>query len=406
MSKPELKTIASGVYQLIWEDYHLTAHVNRMRSSHDVVSAEVLIKSTSPGLQASHLHQARLNLTSPAARKTLAKHLQDEYADLAPWSVVVEQLAILTLSQYRVGEPILALSDLPPLERLLYRIEPFLLEKEPTLIYGQGGTGKSLLAAFFAVMLDYVVDGYGMVTEPGRTLYLDYESGPYDLKERLDAIRRGLGITSGMNTLYRFCFQPLVADIEEIQAVVAENEIDLVIVDSVGPACAGEPENAQVVLDYFRALRSLRVTPLSIDHVAKDKTVPFGSVYKTNAARSVWEIKSAKEENQAELHIGLFHRKVNRGRTHQPRGFRVRFKADGEIIFSREDIRDVADLAHGASLNSRVLHLLRNGSKTRDAIAEELEITEKQVVHILSYHAGKGIVTKVGEDGWGLAAKP
>ena len=403
MSKPTLKTIASGVYALEWAEFQLSAHINRVRSSHDTVSAEVLIRSGAPGLQGSHLHQARLNLTSTTARKTLAKHLQEEYANIAPWSAVVEQIAVLVLTHYRAGEPILELANLPPQERLEYRLEPFLLDKDPTLIYGKGGTGKSTLASFFAVVLDYLVDVQGMKAEPGRVLYLDYEAGPYELKDRLDGIKRGLGIEAGLSTLYRFCYQPIVADIEEIQAAVAENDIALVIVDSVGPACGGEPENAQVVLDYFRALRSLRIATLSIDHVAKDKTEPFGSVYKFNMARSVWEVRGTQEENSDEMHVGLYHRKLNSGKRRMPQGFRVSFK-DEAIRFAREDVREVPELAQGTSINSRVLHALRNGALSAAIISDEIESDERQVAKALSHHLTKGKVTKIGER-WGLAAE-
>ena len=83
----------------------------------------------------------------------------------------------------------------------------------------------------------------------------------------------------------------------------------------MGPACAGNPNDPEPTIEYFRALRSLRCCTLTIDHVAKaaaGQRTPFGTVYKTNLSRNVFELRKAQEVDEARISLGLFHRKALR----------------------------------------------------------------------------------------------
>lgn len=98
--------------------------------------------------------------------------------------------------------------------------------------------------------------------------------------------------------------------------------IKLVIVDSVGFALDGDAENARDVLGFYRAciqpLKEAGASPLLIDHQAKvikgekysDKQA-FGSVYKTNAVRSSFQIRGSHE--QGEITATFTHKKNNSG---------------------------------------------------------------------------------------------
>ena len=57
----------------------------------------------------------------------------------------------MTLDHYRAGEPILIVGNGDTPISTNYLLYPFLIEKQPTLIYGEGGTGKSYLALFIAL---------------------------------------------------------------------------------------------------------------------------------------------------------------------------------------------------------------------------------------------------------------
>ncbi|OLC67386.1 MAG: hypothetical protein AUH69_04430 [Actinobacteria bacterium 13_1_40CM_4_65_12] len=128
---------------LVWPNgvrFALTA----IRDGHDGVRGELTI-----------LHGPRrlswglCSLSSPAARETLRKKLDATAPDL-PWGDYLEE-ATWTLKQAaRQGEPLVTLTGQvrSPTRELLPR---FLYEGEPTLLYADGDTGKSLVALALAV---------------------------------------------------------------------------------------------------------------------------------------------------------------------------------------------------------------------------------------------------------------
>lgn len=376
--KPTLEENA-GVYSLFWEDFKIRGRVDRLKEdSRQNVSAEVLLRTDIPGTS-SHLHQARLNLTSTTSRRSLARALE-ERLNTVDWSALIEQLCVLVLRRYREGEPVLIVGDIPIAERLKYRVEPLIVDKQPNLLYGKGGTGKSLLATFLAVLMDDAPASCGLKVEPGPVLYLDYETSSEEVRERITGIMAGLEQQRRSKVMYRFCFQRLADDIVEVQRIVNEHGIQMAIVDSVGPACGGEPESADVVLNYFRALRSLRITTLSVDHTNKEGHL-FGSVYKFNASRSVFELKGSEEQDG--LNIGLWHRKSNNTRRIKPLGFKVEFKEEA-ISFSQQDIRNLPDFAKDMVLQDRIAGVLKREPLSIEAIAEKLDVSSATIKTILN----------------------
>ena len=105
--------------------------VDRLRNERENLTGEIAVKTTNPGI-APHLHQARFNLTSTTARKTLAKAL-GERLDLA-WDDMIEQACVMVLAKHREGEPVIRVGKLPPREGLKYRVDPILLNNQPTII--------------------------------------------------------------------------------------------------------------------------------------------------------------------------------------------------------------------------------------------------------------------------------
>lgn len=383
MSAPKLSANA-GIFDLLWEKEQVAIRVDRIRSHSDSVTGEITVKTLLPGHNV-HVHQARLNLTSTSARRGLAKHCEERVPDSAlDWQAIIEEMAVMVLVKVREGESVVCLHDVPPREGPRHRLAPLLLEGHPNYVYGDGGTGKSLVAAFCGVLVSSGAQHCGLTTMPGPVLYLDYETSAEEMHERVAAIEEGLGDPACSRILYRFCVQPLANDIEEIQKVVAENEIEFVVVDSAGPALGGEKGDPKdPVIEYFRALRSLRICSLTIDHVTKGeggRKLPYGSVYKFNLARNVFELRKSQEAGEDEMYVGLYHRKANFGRLLSPTGFRLSLKeaADGtlsSVTFATARVRDVPALMEGASARERIVgFLLSEGPSTAAQIAVALDM--------------------------------
>ena len=139
----------------------------------------------------------------------------------------------------------------------------------PTIWYAAGGTGKSTLAAALT----------GELEQRGiPTLILDWETSEDDY--RATAVR--LFGDDLPDIKYRRCDRPLVIEAESIAQQIDECAIRYVVIDSAGYAADGRPEDAEVALRFFRALRTLRVGSLTLAHISSGEhgsDRPFGSVF-------------------------------------------------------------------------------------------------------------------------------
>lgn len=405
MSIPTIRANA-GIYDLLWENEQVAIRIDRIRESHEHVTCEIVVKTLRPGTP-QHLHQARLTLTSTTARQTLVKQLCQR-SDEDIWMDIVEQACVEVLAAYRKGEPVVELHEAKSREGPRFRLSPLLLDGHPNYIYGDGSTGKSYLATYFAVLISSGFHKCGLDPLPANILYLDYEMSEDLMKERMLAIEQGLGEGDCSSIQYRFCVQPLANEIEAIQAIVAEKEIEFVVVDSAGPALGGERGDPKdPVIEYFRALRSLRCGSLTTDHITKDNTSrkPYGSVYKFNLARNVYELRKEQGEDERSIQVGLYHRKNNFGRLLPSRGFNLDF-TDTATTFSSCNVRDIPALAEGMSVPKRIEGLLLGsiqGFTVKD-ISEQLEIPEPHIRTALSRGDGT-LFTKLDKGRYGALAR-
>lgn len=404
MSKPSCE-VNAGIYVLKWADYNLLLRADRLKDRSEAVSAEIVIKSNLPG-QPQHLHQARLNLTSTTSRRQLASFLTNRYGELPPWGDILEQACVIILEKYREGEPPIKLGELPVREALRYRVAPLLVEKQANLIYGAGQSGKSLLALYLAVLIESPLNHNGLSTEPGKVLFIDYETDEDEVAHRVRSIQAGLNLGMPTDILYRYGRMPLADDIEQIQRIVVENELDVVMVDSLGMAAGGDQDKSTDIIRYFQALRTLKVTTLTIDHVNKEGKL-YGNVYKFNEARCIFEVKASSEPGVDHLDVGLYHRKMNNGRLNTPLGFSFHFE-DTRYTIRKQDLTLVPDLAGSLPLRQQIASALQHGALSVEDIAEATQ--QKSASIRVTLNRYKQQFQPVYQDGvrenlWGLKAE-
>ena len=149
-----------------------------------------------------------------------------------------------------------------------------------TILFGDGGTGKGVLAAWWAARL---ARDEGM-----KVLIIDYEqNATHEWRPRIEAFG-GKKILDSV-----FIWQPSDAiwDIAaDVRQAVLDFAIDYVMVDSVTYACVGqEVEKSTTATMYSLAVAQFGVPVLSLAHTTKtepDKAKwPFGSVFWSNGAR-------------------------------------------------------------------------------------------------------------------------
>ena len=390
-------SIVGGIYSFEWESERVKITLERLREdSRRTVQADISIRAEPEG----HIHMTRLNILTTRGRKDVASYARERCQRGRDWDAIIEQLCVETLKHYRAGEPLLNLGELRPPPEPVYRLNPFIVENEATIIYGEGGIGKSYLAGFMAALIDQNLSTNLYSPIAGKVLYLDYETTSDIAARRFQALTRGFGFGGQSNVIYRFCHQSLPADISEIQRIVAEEHVSLVVIDSAGPACGGDPESASAAINYFTALRSLRIASITIAHRSKAQTIgPYGSVNWMNYPRMAYELKKSQEEESDIMHVALIHRKVNDGRLQRPISFRIKWHDSGAVTVEPEEFEDVPEFVEELPLADKVAVAIRNhGPLTIDEIAEVTGQPKRSLATIVSRNRSR--FRRIGDKKW------
>lgn len=381
--KPEV-AVADEIYSFSWP-VGITAQVERLTEARGELTGEVTIRTTRPprpGL----LHSARLNIMSTQSRSTLARVLAQRDPDL-DWLAVVEAICYRTREHYRDGDPSIDLRTYERSRSARLFLSPFLEYGGPTVIAAHGGTGKTRLAWALAVTAGTGVPIVGRLqAEPCPVLFADYETDADTGDEILAAVCAGAGITERPPVHYR----RMVASLHESAATLRRERLrtqaGLVIVDSLGPARGGDPNDAETTIRTFNAARSLGVPVLFTDHITNSEALggeakkPFGSAYTWNLARVVWMMDKVQAEGEDSVTVALVNKKRNNGRLISRLGFRIDFENEDDqllgIRFSSTDLTTVPGLAEKVPVRTRIVALLRKQAplKIHD-IAAELELS-------------------------------
>ena len=205
-------------------------------------------------------------------------------------------------------------------------VENSIWEGHASSWFGEGGVAKSMLAMHLALTVAAQDKRYWMAfnVKTVPVLYLDFELDADEQHRRALELAAGMGL-EGIPENFYYLSAAMLPPVEAFGIAAEECRrlgVKLIIVDSVGFALDGDSENARDVLGFYRAciqpLKDAGASPLLIDHQAKiikgekyaDKQA-FGSVYKTNAVRSAFQIRGHHE--QGEITATFTHKKNNFG---------------------------------------------------------------------------------------------
>ncbi len=396
MNKPTLSK-SGGLYRLEWAAEHVTIEVDRISEHGDEIRGQLTVVSTT-NCDPRILSQFSYNFGSLAARDKAARHLA-EYLNLE-WKPLLEMASYEVLKHIRQGEPPVMVGAQPITEDA-YRLYPFLQEGEPNMLYGRGGSGKTTFAVMCALLVTTGETRYGLQTEGGNVAWFDFEWNSRPVNNIAAKLNDGLGLSCDTEFTYRRCYLPLVHDLTAIQRIVLETGAKLIIVDSLGAALGDDPQQPAAVLKYFMALRSLGVTSLTIDHTAKENTGPFGSVYKINSSRNIWEAMKGTATGENSMALGLHHRKVNSGPLLKSWGFQFEYQP-GSIIPKPCDIRSIPDIVAGMSLVDQMQVALSRGKMTPAELGQELNRTAAVISTTLSRYKERFV--SCGSGKWGNKA--
>jgi len=393
--------------------------VDRLRESRSEPQAEISVRFLEGHAQfeAGHiLGPERLILTSRSGKDTLLRTLNKRFEDPpVEWFDVIEVVTHKTIEFMRQTAAVEMIGH----ERKFkspnagFILNPILRRNQPTILYGEGGSGKSLLAIYFSLLVQAGLEQNGLSGEPSNVLYCDFETDPHDFEQRVFGIAAGFPDLEGVEIGYRRCSQPFMAELESVARQVSEREIDLLVIDSFDAALSANSSDGETIMPIFNALRDLNVTALLVDHKSKSDSGqtrsvgPIGSIMKLNRARSVIEVAASEGDT-----VGLFHRKCNIGKRFKPLGLALKFEGGDELqklTFERTKISDT-DLDQKLRLYERIEAKLRQGSLSTDALASELSVDRQQITNALNRH--DDLFTEVGKTNeggrktttWGLKA--
>lgn len=378
-------------------DSATTIRLHRIKRRSEEISGDVLIRCRITGVKTFKddvLYTARLNLSSPAARQKMAEVLKLRTPGVnADWPGWLDILAQSVMGALAEGEPIAEIGfDAVDWEQPRYAVMPLSPLGEPALLYGPGGSGKSLLALTMAV-----ATASGRELLPGTTqqlkgpvLYLDWETNRQKINRRIISIAKGADMEVPRGIFYRRQYRPLAEDVEELALFVADHKIGFVVIDSAAQAIGHQGDYGDAnegALRLFEGIRLLgEVSTVIVDHVSKQELtlagkkgrVPYGSVYKINYSRAAWEVRPQEaQQMEGKLRVALHDFKRNDDAEHPPIGIQIDWKLDS-IAFEKDDVAAIeakhpeAKVIAPASLVKMMLELLEGSRMKAPAIAASL----------------------------------
>ena len=359
-------------YTFTFYNQRLRATVDRLDPVRSTIKAALLIETLE---KHAVLYDGAWELTSALYTRRLVD-LAEKIAPGLPWGNIFDAISRHTIDHYETGNPWVCLADMPPpSETVEYLIKPILESGTTTLLFADGGSGKSWLATAISTMVATGRPMGGLIAGQGPTnvAYLDWESSEEVYWRRVNGLCGSMGVPIPQTVFYRQLSGRLTSFTRDVKTWCQSQEIGLIVIDSAALA-AGEAETSADATRLFEAIREIDVTALVVAHVPKaDASRPFGSVFMRNGPRSVWKLERDSESDGA-LTIAARHVKSNNTALQAPLGWQFTFRDDGRTVdFQPTDPNVIAEIEATRPVKHRIAEILGiQGAMWATEIAEQL----------------------------------
>lgn len=416
MSSPEdavgpVYTLEAGVFTAEWPSPKVTLTVSRLREERH---GQAL-----PGQVSLRIHGGpeydfgSNNTNSPQTRKGLAKDLDERWplegTAAVGWLYIIQESFSNLGKLWWAGEPALPLRFSKDGDTgISWLLEPFIALHHPTLLFGEGETGKSMTALAIALQVQngYIPEGMPWTSvDPRPVLYLDWELDREVTEKRATALAKGLGLPYPELPLYRRCYASLPDDTSDIRRMVRDNDVGLVIVDSIGPASGDDLKDDKTAFRFYEALRLMGCASLLIGHLSKEesrrkgKRTPYGNIYFWNLTRLAWEVR--RQEDLTDHVMGFMLSKNNLTQErYKSFGLSI-IGEDGVIRLESQDYREA--MPELMQRGDAVKELLgREGAQSNAQISDYLELSKQRVNNLLTQLRKKGEIQVLPNHRYGL----
>lgn len=381
-----------------WPDTPIQVAFTRLQEGARGLPAEIEVRIAN-GRGTKLLHHETISLLSQP------DHIIKRLGTKAPghnWLTYLEHARTLAIQEIRQGEPIQSLDPTNTTHPAWFVCNPLLYQGHLNILYGPGGSMKSLYALYIAMCLSSGVSGVhaAVSPEPWRVLYLDWEMSHDDMTARVAQIRRG---TPSLTTApdYRRCWRALWDELDVIKLHMAERGYDILVMDSLAMAAGGQDlEKASAPIHFQQAVRALNCTVLCVAHTPGESAEQegksrklYGSVFFQNLARNVWEMRREGDEG----YVGLFHKKTNFA-PHAPLAMKVTVSEE-VATFEEASLDDEPALTVVLPLHHQLeRELRRQPGQTWKELAEVLQAKPSSVKGTLYRY--KKLFVSIGAERW------
>lgn len=359
-----------------WSSHSISLHLSRIRESSGETKAEI-VAVNGKGI----LTQQSINLLSGRSRSQLAKELDRKHQLVAlSWETVLETVCVKGLRELRKGEPVVVLQPHTQ-PNVPFLLNPLVYQKHQTLVYAPGGSCKSYLALYLALLACHGADQNGLRALSCPVLYLDWELDAETIGTRLTRLYKGHPELSQFAPYYRACNQPLHEEVDMISAEIEEKGIQLLIIDSAIMACGDDLNSTQAPKQLQRALRQLGCASIVLSHVAKntDNKTAYGNVFFQNLCRNQYEVELV-DETDDEKRITLTHRKINFGSFQQPKGLSFNFSDEACRVTAFNPLEEEDEPEDTMPLPARIRTLLEDGLPRKPK--EIADVLKEKITHV------------------------
>lgn len=400
----EIESIEIGsAYAYRFSKYFIDIIARKIREERDGLRADLHIICKSPILKEPQSRVFPINLLSSRSRAEISNVLIRRHKDI-PWIDILEHVGNDLYIRSRTMDSVesIYIFDEPP--ELEYLLDPLVPKGIPTLLYGEGGICKSMLAQFLSILAmspQGVLDNYQIkrTSDMVNVLYLDWESEKQMIERRQWGMQVGNNIPP-IRLNYVRCVRSFTDMIDIIEEQIIAKNIGFIIIDSLGAALAGNILEIGPVIDFINLkLRKLGVTSLFVSHVPKNGETPFGSAYIGYMSRKIWRLRKQQSMGSDTIKISLFNEKTSDGVMTHPIGFVIEFKS-GKIRVTRRDGIVGEEFGEHLPLKERILIMLKDQPMTIKELSEELSGSLDTIRRSVQRLKKEGRVASISDNRW------